>query len=171
MPVWKNLYVSFRFQLLYLSLCLVGMATQNLQPKEGKRKFAKYVLYTNYLHSSLGIHLLHHRLFPRRLSSSMLSFNVFKIFRCSLRIEAKAFLSTFAFFFGSISCTTIRIYIWEAPWKNQPFQTSFQFPYRKMNIKKKRAIFINRLWAPEAELQWTRHPARFLILPLAESPN
>lgn len=70
-----------------------------------KRREKKVCLHE--LQSSLGIHLLHQRLFLRRLSSSMLSFNVLTIFLWSQRAEARAFLlEALAFFLlGSISCT------------------------------------------------------------------
>lgn len=107
-------YVCIRFQLilsclniiLYHQRWSIQITTHNLQ----KRKKSMF-FFTNLNQSPLGIHLLHQRLFRRLLISSMLSFNVFKIFLCSRRAEAKAFLpSALAFFLlvGSNSCTLYR---------------------------------------------------------------
>jgi hypothetical protein len=73
--------------------------------KEKEKKEKKVLCIHKLIHSSLGIHLLHHRLFLLWLSSSMLSFNVLIIFLWSRRAEARAFLCGLAFFLGSISCT------------------------------------------------------------------
>lgn len=63
----------------------------------------KWVFSIYNFHSSLGIHLLHQKLFRRLVSSSILSFKVLIIFLWSLRAEARAFLGALAFFLGSIS--------------------------------------------------------------------
>ena len=85
-----TLYLNMRFNFWYTYY------TQKLWKE-------KWVFSINNFHSSLGIHLLHQKLFLRLLSSSILSFKVLKIFLWSLRAEARAFLDALAFFWGSIS--------------------------------------------------------------------
>lgn len=96
-------YVFFRFQLL----CFIygtKLVIWDCYTKFTKRK-RKYVCVYKH-HSSLGIHLLHQRLFLWLLSSFMLSFNVLTIFLCSQRAEARAFLRGLDFFLGAVSCKT-----------------------------------------------------------------
>lgn len=58
-----------------------------------------------WVHSSLGIHLLHHKFFLLFLISSRLSSIVLIIFRCKRRADANALRWRVDLFAGRISCS------------------------------------------------------------------
>ena len=98
--------VYFLLFLIHIEHCYIWIWDLTFWYTDYRQKLwkEKWVFSIYNFHSSLGIHLLHQKLFLRLLSSSILSFKVLKSFLWSLRAEARAFLGALAFFLGSISC-------------------------------------------------------------------